>query len=160
MVRPKTSSCVLEAVLKTSFVLLLSVVIGCGGGTVTPLPGGNGPSQAVIAFAVGQANIIQGQSTTNHVERDQWRVIFYFACGGFRHAVVVRISDCGADTNHYLRRHGDGRKWKDSDEYDYGKRRTRTICAHDDVECFPKRCGCGTELDFDMDEHKLDGGCD
>jgi phospholipase C len=64
MVRPKTSSCVLEAVLKTSFVLLLSVVIGCGGGTVTPLPGGNGPSQAVIAFAVGQANIIQGQSTT------------------------------------------------------------------------------------------------
>ncbi len=65
MVRPKTSSAVLQVVLKISFVLLLTFLSGCGGGAVTPPPpGNNGPSQAVIAFAVGQANIIQGQSTT------------------------------------------------------------------------------------------------
>jgi phospholipase C len=64
MVRPKTSSAVLKVVLKISFVLLLAFLSGCGGGAVTPPPGNNGPSQAVIAFAVGQANIIQGQSTT------------------------------------------------------------------------------------------------
>ncbi|HEY5028744.1 MAG TPA: hypothetical protein VIK39_10080, partial [Candidatus Angelobacter sp.] len=63
MVRPKTSSAVLQVVLKISFVLLLTFLSGCGGGAVTPPPGNNGPSQAVIAFAVGQANIIQGQST-------------------------------------------------------------------------------------------------
>jgi phospholipase C len=64
MVRPKTSSAVLQVVLKISFVLLLTFLSGCGGGAVAPPPGNNGPSQAVIAFAVGQANIIQGQSTT------------------------------------------------------------------------------------------------
>jgi phospholipase C len=65
MVRPKASSAVLQVVLKISFVLFLTFLSGCGGGAVTPPPpGNNGPSQAVIAFAVGQANIIQGQSTT------------------------------------------------------------------------------------------------
>jgi phospholipase C len=65
MVRPKTSSAVMQVVLKISFVLLLTFLSGCGGGAVaSPPPGNNGPSQAVIAFAVGQANIIQGQSTT------------------------------------------------------------------------------------------------
>jgi phospholipase C len=64
MVRPKTSSAVLQVVLKISFVLLLTFLSACGGGAVTPPPGNNVPSQAVIAFAVGQANIIQGQSTT------------------------------------------------------------------------------------------------
>jgi phospholipase C len=62
MVRAKTSSSVLQAVLKISFVLNLAVVTGCGGGAVSA--GNTGPSQAVIALAVGQANIIQGQATT------------------------------------------------------------------------------------------------
>jgi phospholipase C len=64
MVRPKTSSIVLKSVLQTvfkiSFVLIVAVLIGCGGGIVTP----PGPSQAVIAFAAGQSTIVQGQSTT------------------------------------------------------------------------------------------------
>ncbi|HEV7676083.1 MAG TPA: hypothetical protein VGQ12_16245, partial [Candidatus Angelobacter sp.] len=64
MVRLKTSSVVLksvlQAVLKISFVLIVPVLIGCGGGVVTP----PGPSQAVIAFAAGQSTIVQGQSTT------------------------------------------------------------------------------------------------
>jgi phospholipase C len=60
MVRAKTSSVVLQDVLKISVVLLLTVLVGCGGGAVTP----PGPSQAVIALAVGQSTIVQGQSTT------------------------------------------------------------------------------------------------
>ncbi|HSK45050.1 MAG TPA: hypothetical protein VLA83_14315, partial [Candidatus Binatia bacterium] len=64
MVRPKTSSVVLQDVLKISFVSIVVFLIGCGGGAVTPPPVNNGPSQAVIALAVGQSTIIQGQSTT------------------------------------------------------------------------------------------------
>jgi phospholipase C len=60
MVCPKTSSIVLKNVLKISFVLIITILAGCGGGVVTP----PGPSQAVIALAVGQSTIVQGQSTT------------------------------------------------------------------------------------------------
>jgi phospholipase C len=63
MVRAKTSSAVLQDVLKISFVFILIVLIGCGGGAVTP-PVNNGPSQAVIALASGSSTIVQGQSTT------------------------------------------------------------------------------------------------
>src|SRR5947209_4873694 len=64
MVCAKTSSVVLlQDVLKISFVLVLAVMIGCGGGAVTP-PVNNGPSQAVIALASGSSTIVQGQSTT------------------------------------------------------------------------------------------------
>ena len=63
MVCAKTSSVVLQDVLKISFVLVLAVMIGCGGGAVTP-PVNNGPSQAVIAIASGSSTIVQGQSTT------------------------------------------------------------------------------------------------
>jgi phospholipase C len=64
MVCAKTSSVVLlQDVLKISFVLVLAVMIGCGGGAVTP-PVDKGPSQAVIAFASGSSTIVQGQSTT------------------------------------------------------------------------------------------------
>src|SRR6267142_2823084 len=62
MVRAKTSSVVLQDVLKISVVLIVGFLIGCGGGVVTPP--GNGPSQAVIAFASGSSTIVQGQSTT------------------------------------------------------------------------------------------------
>lgn len=62
MLRAKTSSVVLQDVLKISFVLILVFLIGCGGGAVTP-PVDN-HSQAVIALAVGQSTIVQGQSTT------------------------------------------------------------------------------------------------
>ncbi len=63
MVRAKTSSVVLQDVLKISVVLIIVFLVGCGGGVVTP-PVNNGPSQAVIALAVGQSTIVQGQSTT------------------------------------------------------------------------------------------------
>src|SRR5438270_10835820 len=64
MVCAKTSSVVvLQDVLKISFVLMLTAIIGCGGGAVTP-PVNNGPSQAVIALASGSSTIVQGQSTT------------------------------------------------------------------------------------------------
>ena len=63
MLRAKTSSVVLQDVLKISFLLVLAVMIGCGGGAVTP-PVDKGPSQAVIAFASGSSVIVQGQSTT------------------------------------------------------------------------------------------------
>ena len=63
MVCAKTSSVVLQDVLKIFFVLVLAVMIGCGGGAVTP-PVNNGPSQAVIAIASGSSTIVQGQSTT------------------------------------------------------------------------------------------------
>ena len=63
MLRAKTSSVVLQDVLKISFLLVLAVMIGCGGGAVTP-PVNKGPSQAVIAFASGSSVIVQGQSTT------------------------------------------------------------------------------------------------
>jgi phospholipase C len=62
MVRAKTSSVVLQDVLKVSVVLIVVFLIGCGGGAVTP-PVDN-HSQAVIALAVGQSTIVQGQSTT------------------------------------------------------------------------------------------------
>jgi phospholipase C len=62
MVCAKTSSVVLQDVLKISFVLVLAVMIGCGGGAVTPVD--KGPSQAVIAIASGSSTIVQGQSTT------------------------------------------------------------------------------------------------
>ncbi len=64
MVRAKTSSAVLQDVLKISFVFIVVFLIGCGGGAVTPPPVNNGPSQAVIAFASGSSTIVQGQSTT------------------------------------------------------------------------------------------------
>jgi phospholipase C len=63
MLRAKTSSVVLQDVLKISFVLIIAFLIGCGGGAVTP-PANNGPSQAVIALASGSSTIVQGQSTT------------------------------------------------------------------------------------------------
>jgi len=63
MVRAKTSSVVLQDVLKISVVLIVVFLIGCGGGAVTP-PVNNGPSLAVIAFASGSSTIVQGQSTT------------------------------------------------------------------------------------------------
>jgi phospholipase C len=63
MLRAKTSSVVLQDVLKISFVLTIVFLIGCGGGAVTP-PANNGPSQAVIALASGSSTIVQGQSTT------------------------------------------------------------------------------------------------
>ena len=63
MVCAKTSSVVLQDILKISFILVLAVMIGCGGGAVTP-PVNNGPSQAVIAIASGSSTIVQGQSTT------------------------------------------------------------------------------------------------
>ncbi|MFL6310970.1 MAG: alkaline phosphatase family protein [Terriglobales bacterium] len=63
MLRAKTSSVVLQDVLKISFVSIIVFLIGCGGGAVTP-PGNNGPSQAVIALASGSSTIVQGQSTT------------------------------------------------------------------------------------------------
>ena len=63
MVRAKTSSVVLQDVLKISVVLIVVFLAGCGGGAVTP-PVNNGPSQAVIAFAAGSSTIVQGQSTT------------------------------------------------------------------------------------------------
>jgi phospholipase C len=62
MVCAKTSSVVLQNFLKISFVLVLAVMIGCGGGAVTPVD--KGPSQAVIAIASGSSTIVQGQSTT------------------------------------------------------------------------------------------------
>jgi phospholipase C len=62
MVCAKTSSAVLQNFLKISFVLVLAVMIGCGGGAVTPVD--KGPSQAVIAIASGSSTIVQGQSTT------------------------------------------------------------------------------------------------
>ncbi len=63
MLRAKTSSVVLQDVLKIFFVSIVVFLIGCGGGAVTA-PGNNGPSQAVIAFASGSSAIVQGQSTT------------------------------------------------------------------------------------------------
>jgi len=62
MVCAKTSSVVLQNFLKISFVLVLAVMIGCGGGAVTPVD--KGPSLAVIAIASGSSTIVQGQSTT------------------------------------------------------------------------------------------------
>jgi phospholipase C len=64
MVRAKTSSVVLQDVLKICFVLILAVLIGCGGGGVAAPPVNSGPSQAVIAFAASSSTIVQGQSTT------------------------------------------------------------------------------------------------
>jgi phospholipase C len=63
MLRAKTSSVVLQDVLKIFFVSIVVFLIGCGGGAVTP-PVNDGPSQAVIAFASGSSTIVQGQSTT------------------------------------------------------------------------------------------------
>ncbi|MGZ7091190.1 MAG: hypothetical protein ACXVKH_17120, partial [Candidatus Angelobacter sp.] len=66
MGQSKTSSIVLKDVLKIFFVFILTVLSGCGGGSVSAGGGGGntGPSQAVIAFAVKPDTIIQGQSTT------------------------------------------------------------------------------------------------
>jgi phospholipase C len=63
MLRAKTSSVVLQDVLKIFFVSIVVFLIGCGGGAVTP-PVNDGPSQAVIALASGSSTIVQGQSTT------------------------------------------------------------------------------------------------
>ncbi|MGZ4888393.1 MAG: alkaline phosphatase family protein [Candidatus Angelobacter sp.] len=66
MGQSKTSSFVRKDVLKIFFVFFLTVLSGCGGGSVSAGGGsGNtGPSQAVVAFAVKPDTIIQGQSTT------------------------------------------------------------------------------------------------
>ena len=64
MVCAKTSSIVLQDVLKISFILVLAVMIGCGGGAVTP-PVNNGPfAGRNCSWLSGSSTIVQGQSTT------------------------------------------------------------------------------------------------
>ncbi|MGC2694847.1 MAG: alkaline phosphatase family protein, partial [Candidatus Angelobacter sp.] len=50
--------------VKLLLVFTIVAICGCGSGSVSAGGGNNGPSQAVIAFALKSAAIVQGQSTT------------------------------------------------------------------------------------------------